>query len=345
MASVRPPRVATITVGTNEIKWLDRGLGSLLDSDVTGFELDVHYVDNASSDGSVEHVEHEFPGVRITRNSRNLGFTGANNVGIRAALADGADYVFLVNPDTWTPPDLIRGLVEFAEKWPQYGIIGPLQYRYDPASTELLEFNTWTHTALWLGEQHTFAGDMLDHPSHAGGPEGRAPRTLEHSYVQGSALFVRAEVLREVGLLDEVFHTYYEEVDLCRRTRWAGWRVALLLDLGIQHYGGGGTPGGSTYTRVNMRRNRYYYLFTDVDWGPFKTARLAARWFVSDLMGNGVGGRTTPATGTRETVEAVGWLARRVPVILDRRVRHRSLRARGRRSPAVRAERERPVDG
>ncbi|MFG3051472.1 glycosyltransferase family 2 protein [Kitasatospora sp. NPDC048239] len=326
--TARRPRVATVTVGTNELKWLDRCLGSLAACDTTGFDLDIHLVDNASADGTVEHVERAYPGVRITRNDRNLGFTGANNVGIRQALADGADYVFLVNPDTWTPAGLVRELVEFAEKWPDYGVLGPMQYRYDPQSEELTEFNAWTQTALWLGEQHTFAGDGIAHPSPAGGPQGRAPRTLEHAYVQGSAFFVRAEVFREIGLFDQAFHTYYEEVDLCRRARWAGWRVALLLDLGIQHHGGGGVATGSDYTRINMRRNRYYYLLTDPEWNPLKTARLMSRWLVDDLRGRSVGGTTTPLAGSRETAEALVWLARRAPVIRGRRAAYRRLSAR-----------------
>ncbi len=320
------PRVATITVGTNELRWLDRCFSSLTASDTTGFELDVHFIDNASADGSVEHIADRHPSVRITKNDENLGFTGANNVGVQLALADGADYVFLVNPDTWTPPGLIRDLVEFATKWPDYGVIGPMQYRYADEYDDLTDFNRWSHVALWLGEQHAFAGDGIAHQSPAGPVEGRAPRTLEHAYVQGSAFFVRASVFDQVGLFDPTFHTYYEEVDFCRRARWAGWRVALLLDLGIQHYGGGGATKTSDYTRITMRRNRYYYLLTDPEWGPFKTARLMSRWLREDLRGRGVGGTTTPAAGSRETAEAMWWLARRWSVIRSRRADGRRLR-------------------
>ncbi|MEU5124807.1 glycosyltransferase family 2 protein [Streptomyces mobaraensis] len=329
MDAERRPKVVTITVGTNELRWLDRCLGSLLDSDTTGIDLEVCYVDNDSADGSVEHVREKYPRATVIRNDRNLGFAGANNVGMRRALESGADYVFLVNPDTWTPPGLVRGLTEVAEEWPEYGILGPLQYRYDADSTALDEFNDWTHTVLWLGEQHAFAGDGIAHPSTAGPAEGRAPRTLEHAYVQGSALFARTAMLRETGLFDEVLHTYYEETDLCRRARWAGWRVALHLDLGIQHRGGGGAAVPSEYSRVHMRRNRYYYLLTDIDWHPAKAARLAGRWLVADLRGHSVVGRVPAATGARETAEALRWLAGRVPTMRSRRRSHRALRARG----------------
>jgi GT2 family glycosyltransferase len=318
-------RVATVTVGTNERGWLETCLSSLLASDTTGVELTVMYVDNASHDGSVDFVQARFPEATVIRNAKNYGFARANNIGMRHALAAGTDYVFLVNPDTRTPCGLMRGLVDFMQRWPDYGIVGPMQYRYHETSAELGEYNDWSRQALQTGEHHAFAADWPDHPSPASPMEGRAPNTLEHPYVQGSALFARAEALRAAGMFDEVFHTYYEEVDLCRRVRWAGWRVALALDYGIQHKGGG--AGRGRYRRVQMRRNRYYYLFTDVEWPPFSAARLATRWLRRDLRGLGVGGRTTPLIGTLETLGTAGWLTLRSPQILARRRRYHRLRS------------------
>ncbi|CAM5677933.1 hypothetical protein SALBM311S_02142 [Streptomyces alboniger] len=318
-------RVATITVGTNERRWLEPCLSTLLDSDTPGIDLTVWYVDNDSHDGSTAFVEDRFPDVRVIQNRSNVGFACANNIGMRAALDDGVNYVFLVNPDTQTPKSLVRELAEFMESWTDYGVVGPMQYEYDESgSTALGAYNDWSKTALRWGEQHAFAGDWPSHPSPAGSPFGRAPNTLEHAYVQGAAFFVRATLLRTVGLFDKVFHTYYEETDLCRRARWAGWRVALLLDVGIQHFGGGGTTG-SSYRRIQMRRNRYYYLLTDIDWRPLPMLRLAARWLKDDLRGRGVGGVTTWWRGTWETAEAVCWLVRRARLIRARRRAHRQL--------------------
>jgi len=317
-------KVTTITVGTNERRWLGPCLRSLLASDRPGISLTVRYIDNNSHDGSAELVRAQFPTVIITRNRRNLGFAAANNVGMRAAIAEGSDYVFLVNPDTQTPPDLVANLVRFMSSWPAYGIVGPMQYQYDSMSTGLTEHNDWSRMSLVNGERHAFYSDWPDHPSPAGPAAGRVPRTLEHAYVQGSALFARSSVLRQIGLFDEVFHTYYEEVDLCRRARWAGYRVALLLDHGIQHKGGGGS-GHGRYRRVHMRRNRYYYLLTDIGWPRPRAARLAARWLDRDLRGRSVGGRTSPVLGTAETLAAMAWLGSRTPQIIARRHSHRRL--------------------
>ncbi|WP_409473419.1 glycosyltransferase family 2 protein [Streptomyces sp. HC307] len=318
-------RVATITVGTNERRWLERCFATLVDSDTPGIDLTVWYVDNDSDDGSTAFVEDRFPEVRVIQNRSNVGFARANNIGMRAALDDGADYVFLVNPDTQTPKSLVRDLTEFMEAWADYGVVGPMQYEYDESGgTALGSYNDWSKTALRWGEQHAFAGDWPNHPSPASPPEGRAPNTLEHAYVQGAAFFVRAELLHTVGLFDEVFHTYYEETDLCRRARWAGWRAALVLDVGIQHFGGGGTAG-SNYRRIQMRRNRYYYLLTDIDWHALPMLRLAGRWLNDDLRGRGVGGVTSWWRGTWETAEAVCWLARRAPLIRARRRAHHQL--------------------
>lgn len=326
MSPPSPLRVTTITVGTNERSWLDVCISSLLANYSNGIELTVMYVDNASSDGSADFVQDRFPAVMVIRNRKNFGFSRANNVGMQYALANGADYIFLVNPDTRSPIGLIVDLVDFMQRWPEYGIIGPMQYRFNELSLELDEYNDWSTLAIAHGEGHAFAGDWPDHPSPASPMEGRAPNTLEHPYVQGSALFARAAMLREVGIFDEVYHTFYEEVDLCRRARWAGWRVALALDHGIQHKGGGGA-GRGRYRRIHMRRNRYYYLFTDVEWPRTNMLRLAARWLGQDVRGRSVGGTTAPAVGLVETIGAGIWLLLQSLQILARRRRYRRLRS------------------
>jgi len=321
------PTVAAIVVGTNERRWLTSCFESLCASDTDGFTLRVCYVDNASTDGSIDLVGREFPQIQVIGNHANIGFAGANNVGMRRALAAGADYLFLVNPDTCTPASLLAQMVRFMRQWPGYGIIGPLQLRYTPGKPLAAEYNEWTLLALDAGERHVLANDHAALPTHPQPQSPRSPDTLEHAYVQGAALFASARMLREIGLFDDIFHTYYEEVDLCRRARLAGWRVALLTDAVIGHHGGGGTVG-SAYRRQHMMRNKYYYLAADIDIPRLVQARIALQWLVRDLRGRGIGGESPVLTGIAETTGTLAWLARHCHAIARRRRLHRALRAR-----------------
>ncbi|MGH3897832.1 MAG: glycosyltransferase family 2 protein [Pseudonocardiaceae bacterium] len=334
-------RVAVITVGTNEARWLDACYSSLLAGDFGDLRIDPVYVDNASTDGSVELVGERFPGVHIIERGHCGEFSDANNLGIRHALARGADHIFLLNPDTVTPRDLVRKLTAFMVGHPEYGVVGPMQHHYED-SADGPELNDWSVMALESGEEHVFMHTWRDHPSSAGPGEGRAPGTLEHAYVQGAAFFVRAEVLKRVGLLDEAYGTYYEEVDLCRRVRWGGWRVALLLDLHLRHKGGGGTAH-SLYRRRCMIKNKYYHLFTDPEWPRGKAFRLTAKWVWLDLLCRGPAPAPTFRTGLGDLRYALGWLLRRRIVIARARRERAELAARGAggplRSPLLRSPR------
>lgn len=320
----KQPTIVTITVSTNEARWLPQCLGSLLASQLDGIEAHFLLIDNACTDDTAELVRTRFPQVRLIRSPHNLGFAAANNIGLRYAVECRADFVLLVNPDTRTPPDLLRQLVGFMWEWPEYGIVGPLQYHYtaDGAATD--ELNEWSQGALAVGEAHAYVHAWPDRPSPAGPPAGRAPRTLEHAYVQGSALLCRVEVLRRIGLFDAAYHTYYEETDLCRRTRWAGWRVALLLDQAIQHFGGGGTRA-SLYRRRKMLRNKYYFLFSDPEWSGPDAARLALRWLRIDLRRGGAAPAPTIGGALADTALGLLWLIGRTPRIAGRRRAHRRL--------------------
>jgi len=280
----RFPIVCTITVGTNERKWLTECFRTLWQTSYAATHM--IYVDNASSDGSRDLVSTLFPSVEIISSPYNLGFAGANNLGIKRAIALKAPYIFLVNPDTRTGPNLICKLVEFMSHYPEYGIIGPLQLQYRSRGTPGSEntLNAWSEHALENGDRHVFHHWDPWRTSEAGPSEGRAPGTLEHAYVQGAALFMRAGIFDKVPPFDELYHTYYEEVDLCRRVRWAGFRVALLTDAFIEHWGGGHASGKSSdYRDYHMMRNKYLYLFSDPGYSIRDAIDLAWRWVLHDL--------------------------------------------------------------
>jgi GT2 family glycosyltransferase len=292
--------VAAIVVGTNERAWLPECLTTLCTaSNEPSVSLRVYYVDNASADGSLEYVRQHHADVVTIRNSTNIGFAAANNVGIRAALEAGADHVFLVNPDTSTPPDLVQP-----------------------------ELNEWSKAAIADGEQHVLVRDLPTLRPHREPDVQRASGTLEFAYVQGAAFYARSTALRQIGLFDDAYHTFYEEVDLCRRARLAGWRVALVTGLGIGHHGGGGTAG-TVYRRRQMARNKYYFLATDVEIPLGAGARIALRWLGRDIRGRGIGGQSSVPVAVAETAATGWWLLGRARAIAGRRAGDRALLATG----------------
>ena len=181
-------------------------------------------VDNASSDGTAECVRLEFPGVTVIENERNLGFAAGCNIGIRHAIERGADYVFLLNNDTRVAPDLVGVLVSWAEAHPNDGLLTPLIRHADDVDR------------VW------FAGSRrqrLTLDSGDFGP-GRAERVpIEHSrevdYVMGCAMFIRVDTLRRVGLFDESFFMYHEDMDLSIRVQNAGYGLRFVPDSTVWH--------------------------------------------------------------------------------------------------------------
>jgi GT2 family glycosyltransferase len=312
------PLVVAVIVGRNHRRWLEPCLTTFRCSDYQ--RMRAVYVDNASSDGSAQLVRLRYPDIEVLEGGGNLGFARASNLGIAWALRAGADHVLLLNPDTRTPPGLVRRLVQFLAAYPAYGIIGPLQRAYGAP-----RLNAWSRHALENGERHVFHHWDARLPSEAGPPASRAAGALEHSYVQGAALIIRANVLREIGGFDARYHSFYEEVDLCRRARRAGYRVALLLDAFVEHEGGS-ESAGSRYRNFHMTRNRILYMLTDTAIGPRAAARLLVFWLVDDVFRQlpGDDGTITDARGL-----AGAWLsvACNLPWAWKTRRRSRRVRA------------------
>jgi GT2 family glycosyltransferase len=320
------PLVAVVVVGHNSARWLPDCFTTLGSS--TYRKMLTLFVDNASTDGSCELVTRSFPAVRVRRNTGNLGFAGGCNIAIREALAEGASYVFLVNPDTRTPAHLVAALVTFMEHNNWCGITGPLQNAYRAGwTTDDGLLNEWSRAAVAAAGRHVFHLWHDDWPPLRPLPPPGAP-VVHHSYVQGAALFARASVLSEVGLLDELYHSFYEELDLCRRARAAGHGVVLLPGLRIEHAGDSTGPP-SAYRRRHMARNRYLYLLTEPARRRVITA-VALRWLTAD-MASALRGTRTMVTNPKELASMIGWLVGHAPALSARR--RRSIQPRRSGSP------------
>jgi GT2 family glycosyltransferase len=167
-------------------------------------------VDNGSTDDSVLQIRDAFPDVSIIETGENLGFAGGCNLGIRAALREGAEYVWLLNNDTTVDRNALGALVEKAEASPMVGAVGSAIF--STADPEQLLAWGGGYINFWLGHSRHFLSSVPD-------------REIE--FLTGASLLLRRSALESVGLLDEGYFMYWEDGDYCFRLRRAGWTLAV----------------------------------------------------------------------------------------------------------------------
>jgi hypothetical protein len=217
------PLVVTVILNTNRREDTLAALESLAGNDYDNQRIIV--LDNASNEGSVEAIKERYPAVQVISLEQNLGYAGNNNVGIAAAVAQGAEWVFVLNEDTILAPDCLKRLVEAGESLPQAGIVGPMVYHFD--EPQVIQSAGGLMGADW---QAWHSGQ--NEPDHGQFP---APRLVE--WISGCAIMVRRAVIEQAGMLDARFFYYYEETEWCLRARKAGWNVYHCPQARLWHKG------------------------------------------------------------------------------------------------------------
>lgn len=182
-------------------------------------------LDNASTDGSVEAIMAQFPQVQIIRLQENKGYAGNNNVGIAAALEQGADWVYVLNEDTIQAPDCLSELVAIGASDPKIGIVGPMVYHADEPAV-IQSAGGWMD-AYWQ------AGHTAQNENDTG--QFTEPRAV--AWISGCAIMVRRAVIEQCGMLDERFFYYWEETEWCVRVGLAGWRILHVPQAHLWHKG------------------------------------------------------------------------------------------------------------
>lgn len=198
--------------------------------------FEVTVVDNGSTDGSAEVVRRAYPQVRIIENSENRGFVRANNQGIRASQGR---YLLSLNNDTIIQNGTLAGLVRFMQEHPDVGACGPKVLNQDGTFQRQCRrsFPTISSSLFYFLKLHKlfprseFFGGYLMTPWDC-------DRGGEVDSVSGCCLMVRREVIENVGILDENFIMYGDDLDWCYRIKQAGWRVCYVPGVQIVHLGG-----------------------------------------------------------------------------------------------------------
>jgi hypothetical protein len=236
----------------------------------------VYLVDNGSTEPIAEDIRRLFPKVNFIQSRINLGFTGGNNLGIKAALGDGAEYLLLLNNDTVVREDFLFPLVE-AMKDPAIGMVAPKIYFYGS------EGIIWAYGAkvdrLFARSPHLGVGQK---------DSGDFDRPIYVERITGCAMFIRRELIERIGMLDNDFFIYEEELDWCLRARRAGYKLLVVPDSCIWHKGhrDSGRIGrpfiGYLQTRnhfLMLRKNRKYFYF-----GGFLAVLYAGGVIVKELI-------------------------------------------------------------
>jgi GT2 family glycosyltransferase len=194
-------------------------------------EFEVWVVDNASTDGSAALVRARFPQARLIENTANLGFARANNQALRAAAAD---HLLLLNSDAALLPGALDLLLDWLARNPRTAIVGPTLLNPDGSfQASHGNFPTlWSQLLVVAGLGRRVFGPH--YPSH-GPPHTLAPQRAD--WVGGACLLARRAAVDAVGLLDESFFMYAEEMDWCYRMRQGGWDVMHLPAAHCLHWG------------------------------------------------------------------------------------------------------------
>ena len=231
-------KLSVVIVSYNVRNYLEQCLQSVQRA-LEGIEGEVFVVDNHSDDDSVVTVREKYPWVRLIENQENLGFSKANNQAIRQSQAD---YVLLLNPDTVVVEDTLRGVLTFMDEHPKAGGTGVMMCYEDgsraPESRRALP-TPWVAALKMLGFTKRY------YMSHLPWDQ---PCRIE--VISGAFCLLRHEALKKIGLLDEDFFMYGEDIDLSYRLLKGGWEN-WYLPYSIIHYKGKSTQK-SDYRYVHV---------------------------------------------------------------------------------------------
>ena len=208
-------KIFAIVITYNGQKWYDRCFGSLSASETP---VEIVVVDNASSDDTVGFIKERFPGVHLIESKENLGFAKANNIGIRYALDNDADFVFLLNQDAWIEKDTMTELLRAFEENENVGIASPMHLNGNCTSLD-------GRFARYMGE--AFASDAYMQ---------KTKQYYERPFVNAAAWLVGRKCIETVGGFDtSLFYHYGEDVNYCQRVLYHGLNVIVDTRCTICH--------------------------------------------------------------------------------------------------------------
>jgi N-acetylglucosaminyl-diphospho-decaprenol L-rhamnosyltransferase len=276
---VTPPDLSIIIVSWNVRDRLRACLASLPLNDG---QVQTIVVDAASADGTAAMVRAEFPAVHLIASADNLGYSRGNNLGL--AQARGR-YAFILNPDTELDHPALASMMGYLDANPGVGVLGPRlllpdhsvqasRRRFPTLITAIFE-STWLQGLAPRGVlARYFAADLP------------ADQTVEVDWLVGAALMVRREAWERVGVLDEAFFMYSEELDWQRRIKAAGWKIVYFPAAEVRHFEAQSSAQvpADTHIRFNTSKVRYFRKYHGALAGEFLRWYLLAHFAVQLVL-------------------------------------------------------------
>ncbi len=220
---IPPPKVSVIVVNWNGKKWLEDCFNTLMSQ--TYKNTEVIFVDNGSSDDSVQYARDNFPTFKVVTNAENLGFAGGNDVGLKHCTGD---YIYLLNNDTRLESSCIEIMVDYMQGHPEVASAQSKMILMSEPGLLDVAGSYWTNTGFLF---HYGYGGKIS--------EDKYNKPLPFFSNKGASMMVRAKAIEKVGFFDQDFWCYYEETDLCHRLWIAGYECWYVPKAVMYHAGGG----------------------------------------------------------------------------------------------------------
>jgi GT2 family glycosyltransferase len=254
------PLISLISVNYAQTEATAEMIESVLAGDYPRLEIII--VDNGSAGAEVDGLHDRFPMIRLIKSPVNLGYAGGCNLGLRNA---NGDYFFFLNNDVVVAPDAIRRLATVLNEHPRTGLVSPkIRFYHHDDVLQFAGYTEMSHITLRnraIGYLEKDTGQFDE------------PRITP--FAHGAAMMARADMIRQVGLLSEVFFLYYEEMDWCSRIRRAGYQIRYESQAVIWHKESLSAGRASPLKIYFLNRNRVLYLLRNLQgW-----EKQAAWWY------------------------------------------------------------------
>ena len=247
--------VSIVIVNWNTKDYLIKCLRSIYET-TKNLDYEIYVVDNGSSDGSPEAVMKQFPQVRLIRNNNNLGFARANNIAISKS---SGRYICLINSDILVLNRCIKNLLTLMDSHPRVGLASPRILNPD----RTLQPNWRKFPTLWRSLLRTFAVDRLlpTSPHFLGKSNNywtnKPVRNVD--VLMGCFWIIRRQAIAQVGLMDEDFFMYGEDIDWCKRFHKSGWDVVYYSNAEAIHFGGMSSSNEPIRFYIEIYKSRLKY--------------------------------------------------------------------------------------